>query len=144
VLCSCKDGFLDAKPSTEIVVPNTLDDCQRLMENTRLNITSALAVLSADEYVFRSAELWQATNTATERNAFIWAEDLFEGETERRDWNDPYISIFYANSVLNALESIIDTDKKRYDFVKGWALFVRSFAFFDLARNFAPAYDKVD
>src|SRR5690606_11174240 len=30
------------------------------------------------------------------------------------------------------------------DFVKGWALFVRSFAFFDLARNFAPAYDKVD
>lgn len=143
VLCSCKDDFLDAKPSSDIVVPNTLDDCQRLLENNQLNTTAALAVLSADEYEFNSYEDWLSTNTATERNAFIWTRDLFEGEVERKDWNAPYVSVFYANSVLSALESIDHTDRDRHDYMKGWALMVRSFAFFDLVRNFATAYDKL-
>lgn len=142
VLGSCKDDFLDAKPSTEIVAPNTLDDCQRLLENAQLNITSALPVLSADEYDYNSYEDWLSTNTATERNAFIWATDLFEGEVERRDWNAPYVSVFYANSVLMALESIEDPDVNRHNYIQGWSLMVRSSAFFDLVRNFAAAYDE--
>lgn len=142
LLGSCKEGFLDAKPSTEIVIPNTLDDCQRLLENSQLNITSALPTLSADEYEFNSYEDWLATNTATERNAYVWAPDIFEGETERKDWNASYVSVFYANSVLSELKNIEEGDSNRYNYIQGWALLVRSFAFFDLVRNFAVPYDS--
>jgi hypothetical protein len=139
----CKKEFLDKKPSTKILQPSSLSDFQNLLENIDVTNTTALNILCSDEYVFRSYSIWQSTNTATERNAYIWAKDLYSGETNKKDWNLPYKAIFYANSVLANLPNIKVTDinKNNWNMIKGWALFVRANAYYDLVRNFSPAYN---
>src|SRR5690606_8317474 len=120
---ACSDEFLDAKPSSDIVTPSTLEDLEGLLENTNVlnTVSPALPLLAADEYEFIDYESWQATATAVERNAYIWKPDLYEGQEHIRDWNWPYQAIFYCNSILEALEEIQITDmnRKRYNTIKG-------------------------
>lgn len=139
----CKKDFLNEKPSTELIVPASLDDLKGLLDNTagNINLTSALSQMSSDEYIFMDYSSWQSTGTATERNAYIWAKDIFEGEIERQDWNLPYSSIFYANNVLKGLEKISSSSSTEYKQLKGWALFVRAFAMSDLVKTFSVNYD---
>ncbi len=138
----CKKSFLDAKPKTDLLVPKTLDDFTALLDNTTvLNYTSALGQMAADEYVFVSYQTWQATFTATERNSYIWATDTFDGEVSRLDWNRPYISIFYANNVLEALEKSNLQNTAKANQLRGWALFIRAFAYHDLVKTFCLAYN---
>lgn len=142
---SCKKDFLDAKPSSAIVQPRTLDDLQNLLENGDIiNRTSALPILASDEYEYPSYEIWQSARTATERNSYSWEADLFGGEIDGGDWNNAYTAIFYVNNVLHGLSNLQpeETDRNRYNLVKGWALFIRAFCYYDLARNFAPVYNQ--
>lgn len=142
---SCNKEFLNKKPSTNIVQPTTLDDLQSLLENGEaVNHSSALAVISSDEFEYPSYEIWQSLRTATERNSYIWAADLFGGEVDGGDWNQPYEMVFYANNVLERLSKIHvnSMNLSQWSNIKGWALFVRAFAYFDLVKNFSPAYDQ--
>lgn len=102
-ICACKKSdFLDKKPATNILVPATLADFQNLLDNTNfLNSTGGLGQLSADEYTVSDAN-WQNA-TATERNAYIWAKDIYAGDVNIQDWNTLYMQVFYANSVLDGL-----------------------------------------
>jgi len=139
----CKKNFLDAKPSSAILQPTTLDDFQSLLENYNGSTSPALATLSADEYDFISYATYQSSFTATERNAFIWAKDIYAGATNVADWNTPYTAVFYANNVLAGLDKIhnSETNTSRYNYLKGWALFQRAFAYYELVDNFSPVYD---
>lgn len=142
-ICGCTKDFLDAKPSTSILQPTTLEEFQSLLDNYNVNnMTSGMGILSADEHQFYSDAVWLSARTATERNAYIWAKDLYEGEISE-DWNRPYTAIFYANNVLKGLEDIEITaiNSSQYNKTKGWALFVRAFAYYELTNNFAPIYD---
>ncbi|WP_333888868.1 RagB/SusD family nutrient uptake outer membrane protein [Sphingobacterium siyangense] len=145
VLCvvGCKDSFLEVKPSTDIVSPKTLDDFQQMLDYSAINFTSGLPLLSADEYEIPNEKDWQGL-TVTERNAYRWASDLFEGQEGVEDWSYPYQSIFYANNVINGLAALAKNagNQKEYDDILGQAYFVRAFAFFDLAKNFAVPYAK--
>lgn len=145
-ISACKKDFLNAKPSTTIVAPTNLTDLQLLLENVDiLNfISPGLPMMGADEYVFLDFANWQSTSTATERNSYVWAKDIFSGETSGKDWNAGYTAIFYCNNILETLNTI-DKGKsniKVYNTIKGWALFVRAKALFDLATCFSPAYDQ--
>lgn len=141
-LSSCTENYLDAKPDTNLVTPKNLDDIIGLLDNTTdLNMTGGLGQMGADEYVFLDFEAWQGTFSATERNAYIWADDVYEGQTPIQDWNAPYRSIFYANNALQALEDLDLSSSKEQDQVRGWALFIRAYAYHDLVRNFCLAYD---
>jgi len=144
LICGCKKGFLDAKPSSAIIEPTTLDDFQSLLENVTNSASSpALATMSADEYDFINYAAFQSTTTATERNAYIWAKDIFGGEINAGDWNGPYTNIFYSNNVLAGLDKLkgTETDVARLNYLRGWALFQRAFAYYDLVDNFSPVYD---
>jgi len=144
-LCSCKKSYFDKKPSTNILTPKTLPECQQLLENIFvLPKTGALAQLSCDDYYYPTYQSWQATVSNTERNAYIWSKDIFGGETNRQDWNLPYKGVFYANNILKALDDIeIDSSNVlAWKSVRGWALFIRGYEFFDLVSNFSPAYDS--
>lgn len=141
-LISCKKDFLERKPSTNILHPTTLEEFQSLLENHLvINGTSGLGVLAGEDYTYASREIWLSNRTATERNSFIWAKDLYEGEPSD-DWSMPYTTIFYANCVLDGLKNITVTERNRAQFnlVKGWALFVRGFAYFDLVNSFGRFY----
>jgi hypothetical protein len=141
-LNSCTNDFLDAKPSTDLVTPQKLDDIKALLDNTDfVNQTGGLGQMGADEYVFVDYTAWQGTFTAMQRNAYIWAQDIYEGEPLVQDWNIPFTSIFYANNALQSLDEMNLPDSPDKDHVKGWALFVRAYAYHDLVRNFCLAYD---
>jgi len=138
----CSKEFLDEKPSTAIVQPKSLEEFQSLLDNyTANNVTVGLGILSTDEYEYMSDALWLSARTATERNAYIWAKDLYEGE-QADDWNKPYTTIFYANNVLAGLENMGGARSNEWKNLKGWALFLRAFANYELVNNFAPIYDQ--
>lgn len=141
LLVGCdKETFLAKKPSTSIVQPKTLTDFQNLLDNTLvLNYTGGLALLSADEYEVND-EAFMA-GTETERNAYLWQAQIYNGDNNILDWNRLYAQIFYTNNVLDGLSRSDSAATAQGKFIKGWALFTRAFAYYDLAKNFCPSYN---
>ncbi|MVZ63761.1 RagB/SusD family nutrient uptake outer membrane protein [Sphingobacterium humi] len=138
-----KSEFLDAKPRSTVEIPNTLEDLRALLDNiVVMNVTPNIGELSCDDYQL-SYDFWQTVVSSKERNAYIWAEDIFEGSTGIQDWNIPYQQVHIANVVLEKLDEIEVTDKNRDEYrdVKASALFFRSLAFYNLLQLFSPPYD---
>jgi hypothetical protein len=145
LIMGCKKDFLEAKPTSGIISPNSLTELEGLLENAEVltKSTPALSQMAADDYIFTSYESWLSTRTATERNSYVWAKDIFEGKNRIRDWSSGYSGIFYCNNVLEVLTKIPETPATslQYRTVKGWALFMRAYLLYDLVRNFSAAYD---
>lgn len=144
---SCtKSTFLEKKPNTNIVVPTTLDDMSQLLDNqTVMTFNSpASGIMSADEYYYPTQESFDAVYTKTEKNCYLWNKDIYAGEKNIADWNAPYQAIFYSNVVLEGFEKL-STEVKESEkgkFVKAWALFERSFNYFNLVQTFSLPYDQ--
>lgn len=140
LLLSCGKDFLEPKSTSAIVIPKTLDDFEKILDNSVINTGAGLPLLSCDDYFIGDSALW-ASASATQKNTYIWAADIYEGGTEIADWNIVYRSVFYSNSVLLQLsQSEVYADQDRADFTKGWAHFVRAAAFYDLLKNFSQTY----
>jgi len=140
----CRKAFLAQKPSTNLLVPNSLSVLQELLDNTQvMNISPALGEVSADNFYFLQATYNQLDTK--ESNAYIWAQDIYDGQGLVSDWDIPYQQVFYANTVLQGLAGIQpdSTDQAEWNMLKGWALFNRAFAFFNIAELFARPYDSV-
>lgn len=145
MLSSCKKDYFDAKPNTGIITPQTIADYNKLLDYIAVSPkTSALPQMSSDDYYYLTSSAWQATSSKTERNAYIWASNLFDGEVLRQDWNTPYQGIFYANNALDGLANIpINANNQtEWNNLKARALFLRAYEYFDLVENFAAAYDS--
>jgi len=140
---SCQKEFLEERPALSLLVPTTLSDLQALLDNTTImnSIAPGLTQIATDEFAFDDGP-WAALATAPQRNSYIWAADLSEGEIIY-DWNGPYRAIFYTNVVLDGLDKLpaADTQTAAYRQVKGSALFFRGLAFFYLSNSFCKAYD---
>lgn len=137
-----KKEFLDKKPATNVFIPSTLSDFYALLDNESVMIESpVLGEVSADNY-YISDSYWQSLKPK-ERNAYMWAPDIYERQGKVEDWNMPYRQVFYANVVLDGLQHLAMTGENEQDYkmVKGMAHFLRAFAFYNLASIFAPAYD---
>jgi len=140
--CNKKKAFLDEKPSTDVFIPKTITDLQAILDNDLyLNEIPELGTLSGDEY-YMMPDFWE-TLGAKEQNSYIWASDIFEGQGKVADWNLPYKQVFYANVVLEEIGkgNVINASRQELDNVQGAALFVRSFAFYNIAQHFAGIYD---
>ncbi|WP_153846079.1 RagB/SusD family nutrient uptake outer membrane protein [Sphingobacterium paramultivorum] len=143
VACN-KTDFLDDKPRSSLIVPKTLDDFTKLLDNFNIiNLSgNTLAEVSSDDYYLPDLKTWEGIYVAEERNAYIWKPDLYEGVEQIRDWEDSYKQILYANIILEGLEKNTEKDQSRADWLKGWALFIRGFALFNLTQEFAMPYDQ--
>jgi len=141
-ICSCKKTeFLDEKPNSNVVIPTTLEDFQQLLDDeATLSLTPALGELSADNF-YIMPNYWQVLGKK-EKNAYIWAVDIYEGEGKVADWNTPYEQVLYANVVLDGLKNVAITgsNQQQWNNIKGAALFIRAYAFFNLAQVFALPY----
>ncbi|MBS1527424.1 MAG: RagB/SusD family nutrient uptake outer membrane protein [Bacteroidetes bacterium] len=139
-ISSCKKSqFLDIKPSSNIVEPQSAGDFEELLDNTTvMNYTGGLAQLASDDYETTYAN-WQTVSN-TERNSYTWAVDIYQGDVGILDWNSLYQEVFYANVVLDGTQSMAESPAR--DYIRGWALFDRAYAFYDLTRNFCKSYDK--
>ncbi|SDE87547.1 SusD family protein [Mucilaginibacter pineti] len=150
LLFSCKkeDEFLSAKPNQSLVIPATLDDYENLLNNNRIfnqYTDPSLGHVSSDEYYVTDA-LFNVANTNTERNAYIWAKDIYQGETfGDSDWDVPYQQVYYSNVILEGISKITPTTAQQVQFnrIKGSALFFRAWAFNALVQNYAMPYDPV-
>lgn len=142
-LCiACKKDWLDAKPSVNLVVPSTIADFQALIDNNLFTSNApAVGELSSDDFYLKDAN-WQALPQVQQKNAYIWAKDVFGG-LQQNDWNTPYSQVFYSNVVIDGISKIERTGANRdsYDNVLGNALFLRSMAFFNLVNHYAMPFD---
>lgn len=138
--CTNSD-FLNVKPNSTILTPSTLEDVQKLLNNN-VYLSSGLAVMSSDEYTVNEED-WNVAR-AIERNAHIWAKDLYEGTRGVLDWDRPFRAVFYANNALAVLQTLEPNDSEQavHNDLKGQALFKRAFASYELIRNFCKSYEK--
>ena len=140
----CRKAFLSKLPSTDLVVPSTLSDFQALLDNDGvMSGTPILGELSADNF-YLPYTFWETLDTR-EQNAYVWAKDIYQGQGLVDDWDIPYKQVFYANVVLEGLSGIpVDNaNVQQWQNEQGSALFIRAYAFYNLAQLFAPAYDSL-
>lgn len=143
--CSCnmKKEFLDEKPSTDVFLPKSISELQSLMDKSLyLNVMPEIGTLSADEYYFEPG-YWE-TLDSKERNSYIWAKDIFEGQQKIDDWNMPYKQVLQCNVVLDALgkSTIADASEVEINYLKGAAYFVRGLAFYNVAVLYSEIFDN--
>jgi hypothetical protein len=107
-----------------------------------MNYTPMLGELSADDY-------YMTTNNFNilplyERNTYIWNQDIYGGVGKLTHWDYPYQQVLYSNIVLEGLKNIqVDnSNTKDWNNIKGTALFMRAFAFWNLAQIFCAPYDS--
>lgn len=142
---SCKKDWLDAKPNKNLVVPQTLQDLQAMLDNTLFVFNFGqpeLGEIGSDDYYVLYPD-WLGLSNDFERNGYIWAKDIYNGQPNF-DWTIPYERIFYDNYVLETVENIpVDsTNFSNWNNVKGSALFTRGFNFYSLADLFAKPFDS--
>lgn len=145
IACKKQDEFLAVKPNDALSTPQTLGDLQLLLNNEELfNMTSdpALGAIASEEYYVLTPQ-WKTLSTAVQRNSYIWAKDIYQGEPYSSDWDQSYEQIYYANTVLDYLPKIeySSQEQKVYDNIKGSALFLRGYASYSLVQTFAMPYD---
>lgn len=149
---ACKKEWLDAKPEKSLVVPVTIKDFQAILDNTSTYTTFSapfndmqvgLGEAGAGDFRTPTDAAWESANSLGERNAYIWASDLFGGTIGIDDWNVDYKKILGANVVLEGIEKVTPADNSEqiaWNQVKGSALFLRAYNHFDIAQAFCKPY----
>jgi gamma-glutamylcyclotransferase (GGCT)/AIG2-like uncharacterized protein YtfP len=144
ILCSCKQDFLEIKQNQSLVIPKTIADYQGLIDNLRIMNNDAcneLGIIGSDEIGISDA-IWAALSNIYQKNAYIWAKDVYEGNA-LEEWNNAYWRILYANTAADGAANIQPTASQQQDYnnLKGSALFHRAFNFYQLAQTFCKPYD---
>jgi len=144
LITSCKKDFLDKKPATNLDVPTSLSDLQALLDNSTIHESPSLGECSADDY-YQTYDTWFNEFAPYFSNTYVWAKEIFGGTGNISDWDVPYTQILYTNVVLQQLSGIDrnGSNSATYDNIKGSALFMRSWMFFDLAQVYALPYDSL-
>lgn len=145
--CS-KSDFLNEKPRKSLVLPTTLEHFQAILDNDSdingaesTGSTPQLGESGSDNFYLADAE-YNTFLRPQMQNYYIWAQNPYAGISVA-DWVRPYLTILYANTVLDGLGGIEKTDDnaREHDHIRGQALFHRAHMFWQLAQVFAPAYD---
>ena len=132
--------YLDAIPDQGLTVPQTLADFQQMLENEKMFTGApALGEFGTDNIVITDDIL--AAQHITFQNGYIYAKDVFAG-ARNSDWNNAYEKIYYANIVLEGIEKLDNDNNSNTNInqLKGWALFCRANAFYDLEEVFGQPY----
>lgn len=142
-LCVSCTKWLDKKANLSDVTPSALKDYQALLEASAMieNWPSQGTVGSDDYYLNYST--WLSLVQASDRNAYVWASDIYEGENIPGDWRYSFQKVAYCNIVLEGLGKIQKTAQNEVEWntIKGSALFFRAYAFYSVAQIFAKPYD---
>lgn len=134
-MVSCKK-YLETKSVQTLATPSTLDDLQAMLDNPDLTHGAGGTFGGTDEYYVTYTD-WLSRGE-TQKKSYIWDSQLNYFD----DWSILYKNVFYANNVLLNLENFSTPDQKeKKNQIKGAALFLRSYAFYQLAQVYAPQYD---
>lgn len=143
LLCSCGKEFLNIKRDGSQVIPRTLAEYQSILDNVELfsfDSGNRLAIIGGDEY-FLSDQSYASVAAPYERNGYLWKNDVYEGQSVH-DWNIAYHRILLANVVLDGIGGIKHGigEEEMMNEVKGNAMFIRGYNFYQLAQLFCKPY----
>lgn len=137
--------FLDEKSEAKVTTPVNLQDLEALINNENLvngNFCN-LVETGTDDFQLTS-QVYQA-RPIFEQQLYNWDPNPFFLPAETgKSWGSPYSTILYTNIVLEGLDRISGGDQNLRNRIKGDALFVRAYRFFNLAQAFAPVYTYND
>lgn len=138
LICLSCEKFLDHKPVPDIVTPTKLSDLKALLDdNQTMNyaVSPSLIEVYSDDY-YTTLNNWLTLDPV---GNYFWGKDAFDESS----WTMPYTkSIFRSNIVLDVLPNVTDGQQlpELHNYIKGTALFHRSFVFLELAQVFCKPY----
>jgi hypothetical protein len=139
VSASCtKQSHLNQPVDQRLQVLATFEDAQALLDNTTvMKETPALGELSADDFYVTAG----GTIDPVALNAYLWVPDIFMNQRLAGDWFLPYKQTYYANSILATLPKLTGREsQEQLNQVKGTCLFIRGYALYNVALEFANLY----
>jgi hypothetical protein len=142
-LSSCKK-YLDEKPDKKLLLPNTVEAVQGLLDNeASMNLNDpGTGEVSADNYYVTDAT-FNALSSEALRNTYLWLDDITLNEYANH-WSRLYDIVTVANICLESLEKIqpAPANGQAWNNAKGSALLFRSKAFLTIIGYWTRAYDK--
>ena len=145
IIVSCKKGWIEINSNKSLDVPNTVENCQALLDNTSIinDNRPSMGEVSADNY-YAAYNGWQSW-AAYDKNACIWAADIYNNTTtDNTNWNNSYRTVFYSNIALEGLDGVESNRKETMEWnnVKGSALYLRGEAFFNVSQLYTRPYSS--
>lgn len=137
---SC-NKFLDLKPDAKMLVPKSLEDCEALL-NDRNTMNAAFQVTSetASDNYFLEKVAFDGLTVVADKESYLWDPNVNLNYTS---WQGGHKVVMIANQILELLKKIDrNKDAKRYDKVKGSAMFFKAFAYLQLIDAFTLPYQK--
>jgi starch-binding outer membrane protein, SusD/RagB family len=142
LFASCTKQFLADKVSSQYELADNLNALAGLLNNDELLAqTPVIGEQSCDDHYL--TESFYNDLLATDQNLYTWKKDIFQGKTGIPDWDLMYKQVFACNMALDGLKKITPGAlyQQQWNEIKGSALFIRSYAFFNLFQVFAKTYD---
>jgi starch-binding outer membrane protein, SusD/RagB family len=140
---SCSKGLTEKKISSQYELADNLNAFAGILNNDDLMGESpVIGEQSCDDHYL--TDNFYNKLLSTDQNLYLWKKDIFGGKTGIPDWDLPYKQVFACNLVLDGLKKIKPGTlyQEQWNETKGSALFIRSYAFFNLLQVFARAYDS--
>jgi hypothetical protein len=124
LIIACHKEFLDERTAKSLVVPETLQDYQSLLDNTsNMNVFGHITVVMDGDFEFIESTI--AAQAAMTRNSYFWKVDLYETLLSIPSWTYPYKQILPANIVIEGLAKVRPEAAKQleYNAILGSAYF---------------------
>lgn len=145
-LSAC-DGFFDEKPAKSLVVPQSLDDYQAILDAQPRNMNTAptAGLMASDDIVFGASILGQLYYS--QASIYLWRKDFYLPDEDEFNWYTAYNKVFQANVVLDGLNDYVpasSVESERKNYLTASARFYRGMGHFEVMAHFAEAYDPTN
>lgn len=141
LLTGCAD-FLDERADRSLLIPESLQDLQALLDNSNeinSGMYPGLLEVGTDDYLVHSSTYGPLTQF--EKDTYTWMDEpLYLRTNVNQHWKNPFIPVLIANTVLDELKMLNTAYKVGEESIRGQALFVRAFSYFNLAQIYCAVY----
>lgn len=139
------DGFFNEKPDLSLVVPQSLDDFQAILDAQprAMNANPSLGFLGSDDLYLGESVINRMSNFQV--SAYFWRKDFYLPDELGNDWYFPYRKVFQANLVLDGLKDYkaqSKVEENRMKLLEASARFYRALGHFEILSLFSEIYDS--
>ena len=146
LMFSC-ESYLDERPSKSIVVPRTVDDLRSILNAPDIiNTGDGFSLVLSDD-LYTTDQGWLGYDELS-RDGYLWIRQLGNQDGDFYPWSLAYSNIFRTNVVLEEADKLLPAsgaERREIEQVRGTALFLRAFHYFDLLQLFShPIVEDAD
>lgn len=144
MLCQSCSEFLDSKPNKNLVILNSLDDYQQLLdaEGSGMNNHLNLGLISSDDVYFGESLLSRLS--FSQQAYYLWEEETYMPDAWDAGFAGAYEKVLYANVVLDGLNDYSpanDLERARMSELEASARFYRAMGHFEVLMHFSEPFD---